>query len=100
MTKPLFIPLKSIFFDAFKDGTKTRELRRYGPGWNERTCPPGRIVTLSRGYGKADRLTGTIAAFNKLDPEKLIPSERDTFKEIYGNENMVAVISIKLERVK
>jgi len=28
--KPLFIPLKTIYYEAFKDGSKTEELRRYG----------------------------------------------------------------------
>lgn len=96
--KPLFIPLKTIYFNAFKDGSKTRELRKYGPGWNEKTCIPGRRVTLSRGYGKAERLTGVIEAFNVIRPESLIKTERDTFIELYGIKPRVAVISIKLER--
>lgn len=41
---PLFIPLTGEFYDAFANGSKTEELRRYGPRWNERTCPVGRAV--------------------------------------------------------
>lgn len=61
--KPLFIPLKAEYFEAFKAGTKTTEYRVYGPRWNERTCAIGRPVVLSKGYGKAHRLTGTVAGF-------------------------------------
>lgn len=49
--KPLFIPLKREFFDAFERGLKVFEYREYGPRWNERTCRVGRLVTLSMGYG-------------------------------------------------
>lgn len=59
-TKPLFIPLKGIYFDAFKTGRKAYEYRAYGPRWNERTCFTGRPVTLSRGYGKQQRLARKI----------------------------------------
>lgn len=61
--KPLFIPLKTEYFEAFRVGTKTTEYRVYGPRWNERTCAVGRAVTLSKGYGKACRLQGTVAGF-------------------------------------
>ena len=58
--KPLFIPLKSEHYEAFANGTKTTELRIYGPHWNLITCPIGRPVTLSKGYGKSHRLHGHI----------------------------------------
>lgn len=61
--KPLFIPLKSEFYDAFKAGTKDTEYRLYGQRWNEKTCPVGRAVTLSKGYGKQNRMHGTITKF-------------------------------------
>lgn len=60
MVKPLFIPLKAIHYDAFKDGSKTFEMRVYGPRWNEKTCYPGRSVVLSRGYGKKHRMEKAI----------------------------------------
>lgn len=62
MMKPLFIPLNSAPFDAFRKGEKKVEYRSYGPRWNEQTCVVGRPVVLSRGYGKQARLTGTIRA--------------------------------------
>lgn len=61
--KPLFIPLKGEFYDQFAKGEKSIEYRPYGPRWNERTCPVGREVVLSRGYGKAHRLQGAVTDF-------------------------------------
>lgn len=58
--KPLFIPLKSEYFYAFKDGSKTKERRLAGKRWNFKTCPVGRDVILSKGYGKKERLSGYI----------------------------------------
>jgi hypothetical protein len=62
--KPLFIPLKSEFYAAFADGSKTTEYRKYGDRWNERTCVVGRRVTLSKGYGRQNRLYGVVAGFS------------------------------------
>ena len=39
----------SQYYDQFATGEKRDELRLYGPRWNERTCPVGRPVILSRG---------------------------------------------------
>lgn len=61
-TKPLFVPLKTEWFDQFADGTKTVEYRKYGPGWNERTIFAGRRVTLSKGYSGA-RIAAVILSF-------------------------------------
>jgi hypothetical protein len=61
--KPLFIPLKTEYYRDFECGMKTVEYRLYGPRWNERTCQPGRAVTLSLGYGKRERLHGIVAGF-------------------------------------
>ena len=33
MSTALFIPLKTAYYDAFVDGSKTVEYRRYGKGW-------------------------------------------------------------------
>jgi hypothetical protein len=64
----LFIPLKTEHFEAFKSGSKECEYRPYGPRWNERTCPVGREVVLSKGYGKRERLRGRVAWFNRQSP--------------------------------
>ncbi len=61
--KPLFIPLKTEYFEAFKAGTKTVEYRRAGKRWNEQTCAIGRPVTLSKGYGVRHRLSGVVVGF-------------------------------------
>lgn len=95
MTTNLFIPLKAQYYDAFAEGRKTDEFRLYGPRWNERTCHLGRPVTLSRGYGKKNRLYGHVAGFRaSIAPEDLTPA----FRECYPREvnPRVAVISIKL----
>jgi len=63
--KPLFIPLKTEHFDAWKSGDKTDELRLYGKRWNERTCWIDREVVLSKGYGKKYRIAGKICSFKR-----------------------------------
>lgn len=64
IAKPLFVPLKAEYYRDFASGLKTVEYRLYGPRWNERTCRPGRAVTLSLGYGKRERLRGVVAGFD------------------------------------
>lgn len=78
MEKPLFIPLKAKWFEAFERGDKTTEYRAYGPRWNERTCRVGRAVTLSYGYGKARRLSGEVIGFRIIGPDEH-PAIRETF---------------------
>jgi hypothetical protein len=93
--KPLFIPLKAQFFDAFKAGTKDTEYRLRGPRWNAQTCWLGRPVILSRGYGKQQRLTGRIVGFSY----HTIPSAIPGWVECYGNKSGdAACIRIEVER--
>jgi len=93
MAKPLFIPLKREWFEAFRDGRKTIEYRPFGPRWNERTCLVGRPVVLSLGYGKAHRLTGRVARF----AASTAPSKLPSWESCYGpGLRMVAVITIEL----
>jgi hypothetical protein len=82
MTKPLFIPLKTMYFEAFAKGEKTTEYRPYGPRWNELTCPVGRKVTLSHGYGKARRLSGTVTAFER----STAPTRTPAWLDCYGHK--------------
>lgn len=70
--RPLFVPLYMKWWQKFKDGSKTTEFRTYGPRWNERTCPVGRSVTLSAGYGKQHRLTAKITGFERAGTEARI----------------------------
>lgn len=62
--KALFIPLKREWFAAFESGDKTTEWRAYGKRWNERTCPIGRLATVSLGYS-GKRLRFVVAGFRK-----------------------------------
>ena len=78
--KPLFIPLKTEFFEAFERGEKTVEYRPYGPRWNERTCAVGREVVLSHGYGTRRRLRGVVAAFER----SAIPTQLEAWRKCYG----------------
>ncbi|WP_257306254.1 hypothetical protein [Geothrix campi] len=91
---PLFIPLKREYFEAFKAGTKTEEFRPYGRRWNERTCPVGRAVTLSLGYGKSHRMTGVVTGF----VASTTPSDTAAWVACYGpGQRMVACIRIRLD---
>jgi len=93
--KPLFIPLKAEHYDAFDDGSKGTEYRLYGPRWNEKNCYPGRLATLSRGYGKKHRLSGVVRDFQRL-PVRMLPMDvRRDVAEIYGpGEHDIAAIGI------
>lgn len=97
MEKPLFVPLKAEFYDAFASGTKTEELRRYGPRWNERVCRIGRAVTLSRGYGKTARLTGRIWRFKRQRGDTFGSTYRAAIQRTFGTLALdIACISIEL----
>ncbi|OHD27144.1 MAG: hypothetical protein A2Y38_08450 [Spirochaetes bacterium GWB1_59_5] len=87
----LFIPLRTEFFDQFRAGTKREEFRPYGPRWNERTCKPGRKVTLSRGYSR-DRLKGKVAGFRVDENPIALPG----WLECYGEGGKAACIEIEL----
>jgi hypothetical protein len=76
---PLFIPLKAEYYREFACGMKTTEYRLYGPRWNERTCVIGRPVTLSLGYGKRERLRGTVAGFLA---EPMVCLDSHTYREM------------------
>lgn len=76
----LFLPLVGWAFDAFESGEKKTEFRVYGPRWNERTCAVGRLVVLSRGYGKGHRLLGKVTSFQALDA----PPDPDAWARAFG----------------
>ncbi len=85
--KPLFIPLKGIYYDAFEAGVKTVEYRAYGPRWNERTCYPGRKAILSRGYGKQRRMQLTVVRATIIAPS-------EDFIKIYGDGKQCLAIQL------
>lgn len=92
--KPLFIPLKRAFYEAFRKGTKVAELRKYGPRWNELTCWVGRDVVLSCGYGKTARLHGSIASVAIVDSTDLPQEDQLAVAVCYGQASRVIVITI------
>lgn len=66
INKPLFIPLKREFFEAFKDGTKTWELRGINNNFNEKTVVLERKTILALGYTKT-RIEGKISNIVLMD---------------------------------
>ncbi len=90
--KPLFIPLKTQFFRAFQDGSKTVEYRRHGALWNARTCRIDRPVVISHGYGKKERLTGRVIGFEVKVMDSL------DWIACYGKPGQAACIEIELSR--
>lgn len=90
--KPLFIPLTGKWFEAFAAGTKTEEFRPHVPRWSAKHCRIGRPVTLSYGYGKARRLTGTITGFRICGPDA-----HPAIREVYPEGDEFVAIRIQLE---
>ena len=88
--RPLYVPLKREWFEAFATGEKTIEWRRYGPKWNERTCRIGRRVTLALGYQGRRRLYGTLI-WAKVAPA------RDAVGELFGDGTPCMVFGIMLD---
>jgi hypothetical protein len=92
---PLFVPLRSEYYEAFADGSKRDELRIYGPRWNERTCAPGRAIVLSKGYGKRSRMTGRIWKFKRQHGSTFGSTYKSAILNCYGTLDVwMAVISV------
>jgi hypothetical protein len=89
--KPLFIPLRREWFDAFAAGIKTEEWRRHDARWNERTCAIGQEVILSLGYTRA-RLLGRVVSFD-------VRPATGPAADIYGAGTPCAVIGITLRSI-
>ena len=83
MTKALFVPLNTKYYEEFENGTKTKEYR-YASRWNERTCYHGRPATLSKGYGKASRLRATVCNFRRVCPKTLSPKIQADILSVFG----------------
>jgi hypothetical protein len=92
--KPLFLALKTTYFRAFLAGTKTTEFRVYGKRWNERTCFPGRRVTISLGYRVGNRRTGRIVSFRTSQEATQTPEWIDCYGTATG---IAACIEITLD---
>lgn len=96
--KPLFVPLKTEYYELFESGRKKAELRKYGPRWNEKTCAIGKPVILSKGYGKKHRIAGKIIDFKKKPVCDIDPINRRAMQAIYGTLDIdIAVIYIECD---
>ena len=82
--KPLFVPLKTQYFNAFKSGIKKTEYRLYGPRWHEGTVIKGRPVTLSKGYS-GPRLYGVVVRMRKI---------KNTITDLYPYGAILCAIDI------
>jgi hypothetical protein len=89
--KPLFIPLKAEFYDAFVRGEKSEELRKWGPRWNAKVCAVGRLVILSRSYGKQHRVRGIIRMVRIGSLEILTQRQKESMLRLYNHPGMVAI---------
>lgn len=91
--KPLFIPLNSEHYEAFKDGSKGDEYRLNGKRWNTKTCYVGRKVVLSKGYGKKNRLYGVITRVVIKKAIELPSKVQSDVLVIYGmgNHEMICI---------
>jgi len=97
--KPLFLSLKTEYYEAFANGTKTHEMRRYGRGrsqYNEDNCPIGRAVTLSKGYGKKHRMQGEVVSFEKRHGSTFGHADQAAILDVYGTlDVLIADIGIR-----
>lgn len=99
---PLFLPLTSEYFYAFKEGRRNVEYRALSFKWNPDQCFAGRKVTLSRGYGRYGRMKGIIKSVKVIDNSQ-IPEEdcnflRETLGEYDFNRNMYIAMTIEIDR--
>lgn len=92
--KPLFVPLKAEYYEAFENGTKDTEHRKYGRNWTERTVRQGRRVILSYGYSKGRRMTGIITAV------KIHQMDTPEFIACYGEAAKAISFTIELDEKK
>jgi len=93
--KPLFIPLKTEYYEAFKSGLKQDELRLYGKRFNEKTCHIDREIILSKGYGKHERMKGRIWKFKKQHGSTFGSTYKKSILDVFFNLDVyIAVISI------
>lgn len=97
--KPAFLALKTPHYNDFKRGLKQNEYRLFGGRFTEKNFAPGREITLSRGYGKQDRLCGVITSFKVVDLVELPSHDQEDIISCYGQKaetHPIAVIGIKL----
>ena len=84
LNKPLFVPLRTEYFDKFEQGLKTTEYRLLGARWNANTCPPGRSVVLSHGYGINRRLHTVILRFEVCSGRQVPECDQADILSVFG----------------
>ena len=86
--KNLFIPLYKKYFLKFKSGEQDCEIRPLGHrGWTDGNVYPTRMMTLSNGYGRYDRLEKMIiktSITNSLKKEGIPQWHIKAVEAIYG----------------
>lgn len=97
--RPLFIPLATEHFNRFKSGVKKLEFRKYGNRWNEQCCTVGRAVTLSRGYGKYERLAGVVVSFDRITAADLSAEDSAAMRKLFGDLGTFEIARIGIDLV-
>lgn len=98
--RPLFIPLKTAYYNAFKQRFKTHEIRLASVRWNRKTCFVGRAVTLSKGYGTQDRMRGEVSSVDIFPAYELPEDELRDFIDCYGEQHKESnVIYIGIDKL-
>lgn len=92
MIRPLFVPLRRQWWEAFRDGSKRIEWRVYGGRWNRQRCHRGRRVILSLGYSGA-RLLGTVVRTRCVSAD-LAPAAA---RAIYPTARYLCAIHVALD---
>ena len=99
--KPLFIPLKTEYYEQFENGTKRFEMRKYGARWNETTLWINRDVILSKGYGKKHRMQGHITHLERMRAIAMPERYHKDIIACYGDLRVTIVcIHIELRKVE
>jgi hypothetical protein len=89
LRKPLWVPLRAVYFDAFATGTKTTEYRKLGGRLGKlEHLVIGRAVVLSRGYS-GPRLQMVIKAVSVV-PAATVPDAA----AIYGHRARLVAIEL------
>jgi len=96
--RPLLIPLKTEYYEQFERGEKFTEYRLYGPRWNEKTCRVGRAVTLSKGYGRKNRMKRKIWQFYKRDARTFGSTVKAAILECFGTLDK-PIAEIRMENI-
>lgn len=95
--KALFIPLNTEHYDKFDSGEKDTEYRILGPRWNLDCIWVGRKVTISKGYGKQNRIKGEVKHLKVIKRRYLPESVQADLDKIYS-EDKIDVICITVRK--